>query len=171
MISLNIDSAPTGSALALSFTESPEFIRPTFSDDSSFPSANTTYDGVLRVKTPLVAGLWQQPAGSLRGGFRYLTLVSNSNSPLTLSNVTCEISFMPHFPDLRAYTGYFSAKHPTFHDEDFLTKSCVYHLPLKLFSLLIDYYSFSLVRGWIYCSDKHSSFEYWASCTVCACRE
>jgi len=30
---------------------------------------------------------------------------------------------MPHFPDLRAYTGYFSAKHPTFHDEDFLTKS------------------------------------------------
>ncbi|XP_006455643.1 hypothetical protein AGABI2DRAFT_210102 [Agaricus bisporus var. bisporus H97] len=122
LISLNIDSAPAGSALALSFTESSQFIRPTSSDDSSFPSENTTYDGILQVQTPLKTGLWEQPSASLRGGFRYLTLVSNSKSPLTLSNVTCTISFMPHFQDLRAYTGYFSAKHPTFHDEDFLTK-------------------------------------------------
>ncbi|KXN90379.1 hypothetical protein AN958_04248 [Leucoagaricus sp. SymC.cos] len=122
LVSLNIDAASADSGLALSFTESPMFIRPTASDDSSFPSANTTYDGILQVQKPLAPGLWQQPSATLRGGFRFLTLVSSSNSPLTLSNVTCLISFMPHFPDLRAYTGYFSAKHPTFHDEDFLTK-------------------------------------------------
>lgn len=123
LISLNIDAVSTNSALSLSFTESSMFIRTTSSDDSSFPSANTTYDGVLRVQSPLKTGLWQQPSASLRGGFRFLTLVSNSAAPLTLSNVTCAISFMPHFPNLRAYAGYFSAQHPTFHDPDFLTKS------------------------------------------------
>ncbi|KAF9450982.1 glycoside hydrolase family 78 protein [Macrolepiota fuliginosa MF-IS2] len=122
LISLDINTASANSTLALSFTESPMFIRPTASDDSSFPSQNTTYDGILRVQAPLVTGLWQQPAATLRGGFRFLTLVSGSNAPLALSNVTCAISFMPHFPDLRAYTGYFSAEHPTFHDPDFLTK-------------------------------------------------
>lgn len=169
MISLNIDSAPTGSALALSFTESPQFIRPTSSDDSSFPSENTTYDGILRVQTPLVTGLWQQPSTSLRGGFRYLTLVSNSNSALTLSNVTCAISFMPHFKDLRAYTGYFFAKHPTFHDEDFLTKSYVSSFfPRKHFFFVLMH-CFSLVCGWIYCSDEYCSVGYWTSSTFCAC--
>ncbi|KAJ3575186.1 hypothetical protein NP233_g1257 [Leucocoprinus birnbaumii] len=122
LISLNIESASAKSSLTLSFTESPMFIRPTSSDDSSHPAANTTYDGVLKLQGPLVAGLWQQPATTLRGGFRFLTLVSNSNASLTLSNVSCSISFAPHFPNLRAYTGYFLAKHPTFHDEDFLTK-------------------------------------------------
>jgi len=120
---LNINSASTDSGLALSFTESPMFIRPTSSDDSSHPDHTTSYDGVLQLQTPLIQGLWEQPSASLRGGFRFLTLISSSDAPLTLSNVTCSISFMPHFPDLRAYTGYFSAKHPTFHDEDFLTKS------------------------------------------------
>lgn len=128
LISLTIDGASANSGLALSFTESPMFIRPASSDDSSFPSANTTYDGVLHVQTPLETGLWQQPSATLRGGFRFLTLVSSSNAPLTLSNITCSISFMPHFPDLRAYAGYFSAKHPTFHDEDFLTKSTPFNL-------------------------------------------
>ncbi|KAF5353466.1 hypothetical protein D9756_007933 [Leucocoprinus leucothites] len=98
------------------------FIRPTSSDDSSHPASSTTYDGILKLQTPLKTGLWQQPPANLRGGFRFLTLVSNSSAPLALSNVTCSISFMPHFPDLRAYSGYFSAKHPTFHDQDFLTK-------------------------------------------------
>lgn len=123
MISLNINSASANSGLALSFTESPMFIRPTSSDDSSHPDHTTAYDGVLHLQTPLIQGLWEQPSTSLRGGFRFLTLISTSDAPLTLSNVTCSISFMPHFPDLRAYTGYFSAKHPTFRDEDFLTKS------------------------------------------------
>lgn len=111
------------SAISLSFTESPSFIRPTASDDSSYPSPNTTYDGVLRVPAPLKSGFWTQPSSALRGGFRFLTIVSDSDAPVTISNVSCAISFMPHVDDLRAYTGYFQATDPVFHDPNFLTKS------------------------------------------------
>ncbi|KAJ6623288.1 Six-hairpin glycosidase [Mycena sp. CBHHK59/15] len=122
LISLNFDSVTANSSIALSFSESPSFIRPTSSDDSTFPDASTTYDGVLNVAAPLPTGFWTQPAFSLRGGFRFLTIVSTSTSPVTISNVSCSISFMPHVNDLRAYTGYFSAPDPTFHDPNFLTK-------------------------------------------------
>ncbi|PPR00991.1 hypothetical protein CVT24_000284 [Panaeolus cyanescens] len=124
LISLNFDSPTSNStSLSLSFTESPLFIRPDASDDSSYPDASTTYDGVLKVSAPLQAGYWTQPASALRGGFRYLTLVhSGGTGSVSISNVSCAISFMPHFDDLRAYTGYFSAKDPVFHDADFLTK-------------------------------------------------
>ncbi|GLB45730.1 putative bacterial alpha-L-rhamnosidase 6 hairpin glycosidase domain [Lyophyllum shimeji] len=122
LISLRFDSVTSTSAISLSFTESPSFIRPTASDDSSFPSANTTYDGVLRVPAPLTAGFWTQPSSTLRGGFRFLTIVSDSDAPVTISNVSCAISFMPHVDDLRAYSGYFHAIDPVFHDADFLTK-------------------------------------------------
>ncbi|KAK7030185.1 Six-hairpin glycosidase [Favolaschia claudopus] len=129
LISLNFDSASStgnrkSSSIALSFTESPSFIRPTASDDSSFPDASTTYDGVLSVPIPASPspGLWTQPASSLRGGFRFLTIVSTGTQPVTISNVSCAISFMPHVADLRAYTGYFYAKDEGFHDVDFLTK-------------------------------------------------
>lgn len=123
LISMNFDSVTSSSALSLSFTESPMFVRPVASDDSSFPSANTTFDGVLHISTPLSTGFWTQPAYTLRGGFRFLTIVSNSPAPVTISNVSCSISFMPHVDDLRQYTGYFSAANPTFHDPNFLTKS------------------------------------------------
>lgn len=122
LISLNFGSSNVSSTLALSFSESPSFVRPDFSDDSSYPAANTTYDGVLTVRAPLPSGYWTQPANALRGGFRYLTLVAGPGA-VTISNVSCAISFMPHWDDLRAYTGYFYAKDKGFHDEDFLTKS------------------------------------------------
>ncbi|KAJ6484860.1 Six-hairpin glycosidase [Mycena sanguinolenta] len=123
LISINLDSVASTSSLALSFTESPMFIRPTASDDSSTPSASTTYDTVLPITAPLTTGLWTQPAFSLRGGFRFLTIVlTSAKGAVTLSNVSCAISFMPHVDDLRAYTGYFFATDPGFHDEDFLTK-------------------------------------------------
>ncbi|KAA1466954.1 glycoside hydrolase family 78 protein [Dentipellis sp. KUC8613] len=122
LISLNFDNASSSSSISLSFTESPTFISPTTSDDSSYPSANTSYDGVLRVPAPLSVGHWTQPASYLRGGFRFLTIVSNSDDPVAISNVSCAISFMPHVSDLRDYAGYFYALDPTFHDKDFLTK-------------------------------------------------
>ncbi|KAJ6532653.1 Six-hairpin glycosidase [Mycena capillaripes] len=122
LISLNFDSVTKNSSIALSFTESPSFIRPTASDDSSFPDESTTYDTVLAVPAPLATGFWTQPAFSLRGGFRFLTIVSTAADAVTISNVSCAISFMPHVEDLRAYTGYFSAPDPEFHDTNFLTK-------------------------------------------------
>ncbi|KAI0752003.1 Six-hairpin glycosidase [Fomes fomentarius] len=122
LISLNFDKVSNASSIALSFTESPIFISPITSDDSSYPSANQSYDGVLKVPPPLSTGFWTQPAATLRGGFRYLTIVSTSNDPVTISNVTCAISFAPHISDLRDYSGYFYASDPVFHDRNFLTK-------------------------------------------------
>ncbi|KAK0492830.1 Six-hairpin glycosidase [Armillaria luteobubalina] len=122
LISLSFDAIDTTSSVSLAFTESPEFVNPLASDDSSYPSPNMTYDGVFTIPAPLEKGYWTQPSYSLRGGFRYLTIVSHSKTDLKISNVSCAISFMPHVENLRAYTGYFSASDPGFHDPDFLTK-------------------------------------------------
>ncbi|KAJ4481892.1 Six-hairpin glycosidase [Lentinula aciculospora] len=124
LISMNFDSMnSSSSSISLAFTESPMFISPISSDDSSFPIATMDYDGVLPVPAPLPVGLWTQPAFSLRGGFRFLTIASTGdNTPVTISNISCAISFMPHADDMTAYTGYFYAKDSVFEDEDFLTK-------------------------------------------------
>ncbi|OBZ74807.1 hypothetical protein A0H81_05206 [Grifola frondosa] len=122
LISLNFDAVSASSSIALSFTESPMFISPLTSDDSSTSAINMSYDGVLQVPAPLSTGFWTQPSERLRGGFRFLTIVSTSNSPVTISNVSSEISFMPHVQNLRNYSGYFYASDPVFHDKDFLTK-------------------------------------------------
>lgn len=119
---MNFDTVTPTSGVALSFTESPMFINPSASDDSAMSAINNTYDGVENLPIPLKTGLWTQPASRLRGGFRYLTIVSTSASPVTISNVSCAISFAPHVSDLRDYSGYFFASDPVFHDKDFLTK-------------------------------------------------
>ncbi|EKM52842.1 glycoside hydrolase family 78 protein [Phanerochaete carnosa HHB-10118-sp] len=124
LISMTLESASPSSSLALSFTESPMFISPLTSDDSSNSAPNMSYDGVLHLQTPLQPGLWTQPSVRLRGGFRYLTLVSTSNAAIAVSNVSCSISFMPHVDNMREYSGYFYASDPVFHDKDFLTKAC-----------------------------------------------
>ncbi|KZT25006.1 glycoside hydrolase family 78 protein [Neolentinus lepideus HHB14362 ss-1] len=122
LISMNFLNPSSTVSIALSFTESPLFISPLTSDDSSYPASNMSYDGVLNVPSPLPSGFWTQPSFALRGGFRYLTIVSNSNEPLTISNVSCAILFMPHVDNLGNYAGYFYAEDPVFHDADFLTK-------------------------------------------------
>lgn len=126
LVSMHIDAASSSSGLALSFTESPMFISPFSSDDSTFPSPNMSYDGVLHLDTPLKKGLWTQPSAMLRGGFRYLTIVSTGQGETTISNVSTAISFMTHVEDLRNYSGYFYAQDPVFDDHNFLTKVCFY---------------------------------------------
>ncbi|TBU38763.1 Six-hairpin glycosidase [Dichomitus squalens] len=122
LVSLNFDDVSSTSSIALSFTESPVFISPVTSDDSTYPSANQSYDGVLQVPSPLPTGFWTQPAERLRGGYRFLTIVSTSNDSVTISNVSCAISFAPHISNLRDYSGYFYASDPVSHDRNFLTK-------------------------------------------------
>ncbi|EJD04901.1 Six-hairpin glycosidase [Fomitiporia mediterranea MF3/22] len=122
LITMRLFPSSNSSAFSLSFSESPIYVRPLASDDSTYPAPNTTFDGVEPVLAPLPSSLWTQPAERLRGGFRYLTIVSNSEDKLTISNITCEISFAPHVENMRDYAGYFSAKDPVFHDLDFLTK-------------------------------------------------
>ena len=122
LISLNFDQVSPESSVSLAFTESPMFISPLTSDDSSYPAPNSSYDGVLKVPAPLPTGFWTQPSAMLRGGYRYLTIVSNSDDPVTISNVSCAISFSPHIENLRDYSGYFYASDPVSHDKNFLTK-------------------------------------------------
>ncbi|EGN92657.1 glycoside hydrolase family 78 protein [Serpula lacrymans var. lacrymans S7.3] len=122
LISMNFDSVSSTSAISLAFTESPVFIRPYASDDSSYPDATTTYDGVLNVPAPISTGYWTQPAVALRGGYRYLSIASTSDEPITISNVSCAISFMPHVEDMSQYAGYFYAQDPLSQDVNFLTK-------------------------------------------------
>ena len=119
---MNLNPASDASSFSLAFSESPLFVRPFASDDSTYPQENTTYDGVEPVSGPLTSGLWTQPSRWLRGGFRYLTIVSNSDDALTISNVTCAIEFSPNSENLRDYAGYFSTKDSGSEDEDFLTK-------------------------------------------------
>jgi len=79
---------------------------------------NQTYDGALKLPTPLPVGSWTMPIEKLRGGFRYLTIVSTSSQSVKVSNVSVAINFMPHWDDLRAYTGYFYAP-----NQDILNKA------------------------------------------------
>ncbi|KAJ7077377.1 hypothetical protein B0H15DRAFT_1003594 [Mycena belliarum] len=122
ILSLTINDATPASQFSLSFTESPQFINPDRSDDSCHSTAAGDGDGVQSFRAPLTKGLLTQTIGQQRGGFRFLTIVSNSADPLTISNISLAITFMPHWDDLRAYPGYFFAPDPGFHDVDFLTK-------------------------------------------------
>ncbi|KAL1693236.1 Six-hairpin glycosidase-like protein [Schizophyllum commune] len=123
IISVNIDSEePTDASLALTFTESPLFVSPLLSDDSSISAPNMSVDGALSVSGPLEGGVWTQPTASQRGGFRYLTISLTDGERLSLSNVSCAITFMPHVENLRDYSGYFYAPDPRGEDENLLTK-------------------------------------------------
>ncbi|KAG6827972.1 hypothetical protein H0H92_009798 [Tricholoma furcatifolium] len=121
MVSFTVDNVTADSSISLSFTESPEFISPLHSDDSCRAVSTMNSDGVQLLESPLSPGTFTQTIGEQRGGFRYLTILSN-NKPVTISNVSVQSTWMPHWDDLRAYNGYFFALDPTFHDPDFLTK-------------------------------------------------
>ncbi|KAJ3575084.1 hypothetical protein NP233_g1337 [Leucocoprinus birnbaumii] len=119
---LDVNQSTAGSKLSLSFSESAEFISPINSDDSCHTVPTMDSDGVQSLPVPLPKGQFKQTIAQQRGGFRFLTIVSNSDDPVSISNVGVENSFMPHWDDLTAYTGYFFTHDPNFHDPDFLTK-------------------------------------------------
>ncbi|CAK5267424.1 unnamed protein product [Mycena citricolor] len=122
ILSLTINNATAQSQFSLSFTESAEFISPLKLDDSCQPARLQNWDRIQTFHVPRATGLLTQTVGQQRGGFRFLTIVSASADPLTISNISLAITFMPHWDDLRAYPGYFFAPDPGFHDIDCLTK-------------------------------------------------
>ncbi|KIJ59431.1 glycoside hydrolase family 78 protein [Hydnomerulius pinastri MD-312] len=123
LISLDIVNTTTTATFSLSFTESPVFISPTESDDSSKTVPTMNSDGVEAVPAPLTVGTFTMPPGLLRGGFRYLTIVSNADDALSIANVRLNITFEPEMTgSLREYTGYFYAKDSAAEDVDLLNK-------------------------------------------------
>ncbi|KAK0241594.1 glycoside hydrolase family 78 protein [Armillaria nabsnona] len=106
LLSFTVDAASENTSLALSFSESPLFISPHQSDDSCHYSLSMNGDGAQIIPLPA-------PSGK-RGGFRYLTIATTTDNLVSISDVLVDITFMPHWNDLRAYS--------VFDDPDFLTK-------------------------------------------------
>ncbi|KAK0212653.1 glycoside hydrolase family 78 protein [Desarmillaria ectypa] len=122
LLSFTVDAASENTSLALSFSESPLFISPRQSDDSCHASPLMNGDGAQILLLPTPSGKVTQTLAQQRGGFRYLTIATTTDDPVSISNVLVDITFMPHWNDLRAYSGYFLAEDPVFEDPDFLTK-------------------------------------------------
>ncbi|KAF9019279.1 glycoside hydrolase family 78 protein [Hymenopellis radicata] len=122
VLSFSVTDAAENAAIGLTFTESAEFISPDFSDNSC--TSNSVRVEARQIHAaPVPSGTVTQTIGQQRGGFRYLTVVSNTDATVTVSDIAVALTFMPQFEDdLRAYTGYFSTSDPIFEDQDFLTK-------------------------------------------------
>lgn len=100
----------TGSGrLGLAFTEAKNWIGE-WSDSSN--GKHQGPDGAVYSTFSGGQVNYVMPDEVLRGGFRYLTvfLISNgNNASVTLGKVECEIAFMPTWPNMQAYQGYFDS--------------------------------------------------------------
>lgn len=101
----------TGS-LGIAFSETSNFTG-YISDESN---GGTGHDGALYANIITATGdssprlqEYVVPDDKARGGFRYLSLYSLTNSTLDISvtNMTVNLSFHPNWGNLRAYGGYF----------------------------------------------------------------
>ena len=107
IITLNYAATGTGN-LGLAFSEARNWTGE--ASDGSNGSYLPGGDGALL--TPVsntTNGTYTVPDVSLRGGFRYLSVFTTTNSTIDvrIKAVTLEIAFQPTWPDLRAYGGYF----------------------------------------------------------------
>lgn len=92
--------------MGLAFSEARNWTGQWSDDSNSFD----TIDGAIYANiTATSFGAYTMPDAKLRGGFRYLTLFTETSSTISvaISNITLEISFAPTWSDLRAYGGYF----------------------------------------------------------------
>ncbi|RDW76790.1 uncharacterized protein DSM5745_06782 [Aspergillus mulundensis] len=109
LVSLEYTLTGPQTQLGLAFTEAKDHIGRT-SDSSRGGDGD---DKAIFAELKQVSnGTYTMPRAKLRGGFRYLTLFlpySASNSTLTITNVTLELSFQPTWSNLRAYQGYFDS--------------------------------------------------------------
>jgi hypothetical protein len=106
IVTITYSAQGTGS-MGLAFTEAKNWTGDW--SDSSNGSFNP--DGALYVNiTTTEESKYTMPDPKLRGGFRYLTLFSETLSDVFINilNITVEIAFQPAWPNLRAYQGYFS---------------------------------------------------------------
>lgn len=93
-------------ALGLAFSEASNFTGE-WSDSSN---GAFVPDGALyaNITTPGVSS-FTMPDERLRGGFRYLSMfsITDSTIAIAITNITLEIAFQPTWSNLRAYGGYF----------------------------------------------------------------
>jgi hypothetical protein len=102
-------------SIGLAFSESKTYIG--YGSDSSNGMFRGP-DGAVyaAVKAANEKQKWTMPTGSLRGGFRYLTIFlkdTDSTASVQFSNIETEIAFQPTWPNMRAYRGYFHSSDNT----------------------------------------------------------
>ncbi|KAH7379772.1 glycoside hydrolase family 78 protein [Cadophora sp. MPI-SDFR-AT-0126] len=100
-------SATGAGNLGMAFTEARNWTGE--NSDSSNGSFNP--DGaVLAAVTTTAEANFTMPDAKLRGGFRYLTLFTQTSDQINVNihDITVEIAFQPTWSNLRAYKGYFS---------------------------------------------------------------
>ncbi|KAJ5300430.1 uncharacterized protein N7443_005432 [Penicillium atrosanguineum] len=123
---VNINYTTNGAGtLGLAFTEAKNFTG--FNSDES--NGGSTPDGALLIDISSDGSkTYSMPLDKMRGGFRYLSVFTLTNSTdfnVTVDTVDVEITFQPSWPNLRAYGGYF-------HSSDELLNriwyACVYTL-------------------------------------------
>ena len=106
IVRMSYSSKGTGS-LGLAFTEAKNFVGE-WSDTSNGKFQGP--DGAIYSNFTGGEVNYIMPDKSLRGGFRYLTvfmITDGFDASVAIHNVTCELDFMPTWPNLRAYQGYF----------------------------------------------------------------
>jgi len=105
LLTQSIDGTP--GYVSLASTESPLFIGP---DSDNSAGGHGGHDGALAL--PLHPGRRSVvPEGSMRGGFRYLTIRLPSNAGARLTLPVVHLTFSPG-TDLRDYAGYFFSSDP-----------------------------------------------------------
>ncbi|KAL5327625.1 hypothetical protein ACEPPN_005326 [Leptodophora sp. 'Broadleaf-Isolate-01'] len=104
-------SATGAGNLGMAFTEAKNWTGE--ASDSSNGSFNP--DGaVIAAVTTTAEANFTMPDAKLRGGFRYLTLFTQTTNQINVNihDITVEIAFQPSWSNLRAYQGYFSCSDP-----------------------------------------------------------
>lgn len=97
----------TDQQLGLAFSESSQYVGTT----SDASNGGGGADGAIYA--PATPGSsWTMPAASLRGGFRYLTLFTDSAGTIDVDHVSLAISFAPDMANLRDYDNYFHSSDP-----------------------------------------------------------
>ncbi|EKV16292.1 Alpha-L-rhamnosidase A, putative [Penicillium digitatum PHI26] len=102
IVSIDVASASSDAFLGVTFSESSLYI----SEQACDATADAGLDSPLWFSFVDGPGTYTAAKKHNRGGFRYMTLVSNTTAKVSLNSVTVNFTAAPT-QDLRAYTGYF----------------------------------------------------------------
>jgi len=91
--------------LSLTFSESSLYI----SNQSCDATTGPQFDEPLVLRVGQGPGTYTVEDWHNRGGFRYLTIASNSNANIQVTSVSTKFTAAPNQPDLRHYRGYFGS--------------------------------------------------------------
>ncbi|KAF8583301.1 glycoside hydrolase family 78 protein [Ramaria rubella] len=92
----------SGEVLGLTYSESSLWVNPYESDGTGNGGNDVPF--IFNITAP---GNFTVPQEFLRGGFKYLTLTLQTSGSVMLKDLQLNYTAMPHFQDMRAYTGYF----------------------------------------------------------------